>query len=391
MLRKLLVIATVLCLDASRSTAQEVCARFMQFGIYDQYNTLSTRTEYRLFQNWFCESHFRTASEAKSAGTSLGISIPIIGDVDFGNESNQSRFESARDNFCRSTYDQQSSNANLQQAIRSVSPALMSVVRSCLETQQSGFAGWIETSRDRKTFTYKARYRPLGNERVQIDSFDIQPVAVRQSCSVTAAFPLFQKPHRVTAGAQALTCTVDPKTTVTVTLNLKDGGGGEATLDGLEPDAVVVDTRPRHVQDTYTVAASGYSTARQWLETGLVLPAGTKLTITASGTACLGPGVCQDANGRANAHPQCAARGITCGALFGKIGRDGSPFFIGKGPFNRTLTAESGSLFLGYADIDFENNSGELMVVVQADEPPPVAAAAPGQHGRSTQILDVKH
>lgn len=55
------------------------------------------------------------------------------------------------------------------------------------------------------------------------------------------------------------------------------------------------------------------------------------------------------------------------GALYGKIGANGSPFFVGP---NYTATVStSGALFLTYGDLDYLNNTGSFSVHVTADSP----------------------
>mgnify|MGYP001562262920 CR=1 FL=1 len=50
------------------------------------------------------------------------------------------------------------------------------------------------------------------------------------------------------------------------------------------------------------------------------------------------------------------------GCLIGKIGENGSPFYVGT---NLTITSESnGDLYLGINDTDLKDNSGEFLTIV---------------------------
>ena len=107
---------------------------------------------------------------------------------------------------------------------------------------------------------------------------------------------------------------------------------------------------------TYQVYAYDNSTAKEYLETGIDLEQGEKLIVTASGTACFGGtnmDFCNDPNG----HPDFEDTD-----LVGKI-EDGEMFHIGTS-FQKTIGSETGRLYLGFHDTDYENNSGYFDVTV---------------------------
>src|SRR5262249_45406774 len=129
-------------------------------------------------------------------------------------------------------------NATLLLNIRSISPTLMSVVAQCLQTQQTGFESWMQTSQDRKTFSYFARYRPNGDEKAKINSFGITPSEIENACRAShpQMFKAFDAGKKIGNAPVPLTCEVDPSKTVTVTLAAdKSGPDGTSfvrTLDG---------------------------------------------------------------------------------------------------------------------------------------------------------------
>ena len=113
-----------------------------------------------------------------------------------------------------------------------------------------------------------------------------------------------------------------------------------------------------------------------WFATGLTFTSGDSLSFTAHGRAMTGP-LSQYPDARSNANGQvtictitafpfipCAMEAIPYGALVGKFGPSGTPFFIGT---SLSLTAnESGELFLAVNDNDgtYFDNFGGFMVFV---------------------------
>jgi hypothetical protein len=378
----------LLHLAVQPSFSQEACSSLLKFGLYDQFDTISSSDDFKLLQSWLCDTNSSNYEKASQAAGSAGFDLAGIIGLSAGGGESSSEKDAKYHQFCTSTYEQVRQDAQMVQHIRSINSQLMGVVKLCLDNQQTGFMAWIQTSEDRTTFSYFARYRPNGDEKAKIRAFDIVPSSVKQACSHTNAFRLFRVGNRVGNAGITMTCPVDPPTTVTITLNAdKNGPNGNnfsATLDGVRPDPPVPPPPPTPVTSTFRVDAAGYSTAHQWLDTGLVFVANTKLQITASGQACLVAGQansCSGPNGVPNANPQCAALGIVCGALFAHIGNQ-QPFFVGSN-FSQ-VTAQSGSLYLGYADIDFANNSGGFDVTVTVT---PLSGRAPAAK-KTSRILN---
>jgi hypothetical protein len=114
-----------------------------------------------------------------------------------------------------------------------------------------------------------------------------------------------------------------------------------------------------------------------WAATGFFVEEGQEVTITAHGRALtapinfFGPGSISGPNGQVGVFglcpntdpsPPCAMENAPCGALVGKIGEDGEPFFIGS---DLTFTAAtSGELYLAVNDLlpFYDDNRGNYMV-----------------------------
>lgn len=113
---------------------------------------------------------------------------------------------------------------------------------------------------------------------------------------------------------------------------------------------------------TYRVSAYDHSTARQYLDTGIILKQGENLAIEATGTACF-DGSNKDFCNGPDGHPDFADTD-----LVGKIG-NGEMFHIGAS-FQKTISNETGKLYLGFNDTDYENNSGYFDVIVIIENTP---------------------
>jgi hypothetical protein len=118
--------------------------------------------------------------------------------------------------------------------------------------------------------------------------------------------------------------------------------------------------------------------------TGILLSAGDRVTITATGTVNTLPpdsGNNASPNGNpANCTPGCQLPSARFGALIGKIGASGPWFFIGS---NRVFTADrSGILILGVNDTIHDNNTGSFLVTVNVE-----GTTAPCVTGPTTMCL----
>lgn len=111
-----------------------------------------------------------------------------------------------------------------------------------------------------------------------------------------------------------------------------------------------------------------------WVDSGFFVEAGQELTLTAHGQAITAPinvfdsgsvsgpdgqlAICPNYEGS----PECAMNNAPFGALVGKIGADGTPFYIGS---NLTFVADSsGNLYLAVNDLlpFYDDNHGNYMV-----------------------------
>ena len=114
-----------------------------------------------------------------------------------------------------------------------------------------------------------------------------------------------------------------------------------------------------------------------WAATGFFVGEGQEITLTAHGRALtapinfFGPGSISGPNGQAGGFglcpnndpsPPCAMENAPFGALVGKIGEDGEPFFIGS-ELTHTATT-SGELYLAVNDLlpFYDDNHGNYMV-----------------------------
>jgi hypothetical protein len=208
---------------------QQSCSELMKYGIYDEYNTLSSKEYFGLFQSWLCSSHFSSYDQAKTESTKLGIGIDKYS-LDFGSTTAENNWLDWSDKLCHSDFTAVSSNSQFINTVRVISPALMSVVKQCLEGDSVGMRGWVTTSKDRSQVTFNARYVPMGEEKIKVLSFSTTPAEVIKTCQ---GAKLLAKNQKWGKGTRFVTCEVEPKQTLTFTLNTTQGGTA-VTLERLE-------------------------------------------------------------------------------------------------------------------------------------------------------------
>lgn len=103
----------------------------------------------------------------------------------------------------------------------------------------------------------------------------------------------------------------------------------------------------------------------QWNDTGIDLKTGQDVLFFASGSIFVDPQTLVYQNGETsvNWNNKKPLPNQPTGAVIGKIGKNGTPFYIGddKAPFQ---VGEPGRLFIGINDFDFSDNSGKFNIKV---------------------------
>lgn len=116
---------------------------------------------------------------------------------------------------------------------------------------------------------------------------------------------------------------------------------------------------------TTSSASSGTFTVsgqRPWTPTGMVLRRGEAVTTRTSGEVKFGPGTANP-HGSSDKNPGNPMPNVGTGALIGKIGENGQPFFIGVD--GRFQAPADGQLFVGINDSHFGDNEGSYQVEIQ--------------------------
>ncbi len=118
---------------------------------------------------------------------------------------------------------------------------------------------------------------------------------------------------------------------------------------------------------TYARAVPG---SQEWADTGITVPGGQQLTITAAGEIYIGAtsasespagmGGCTPATSYPAQSAQFPAPSLTCWSLIARIG-DGAPFEVGS---SAQLSAASGRLYLGVNGDSFTGNSGSWSATI---------------------------
>lgn len=106
---------------------------------------------------------------------------------------------------------------------------------------------------------------------------------------------------------------------------------------------------------------------RDWQSTGVEMDKEQRLTVRAQGEWLYTPGEWHGAGGhqRYSAPSFYPVPGIRGGALIGKIGESGRPFYVGANYSGRA--ADTGMLYLRIDDDILSDNQGQLQVDVRAE------------------------
>jgi hypothetical protein len=124
-------------------------------------------------------------------------------------------------------------------------------------------------------------------------------------------------------------------------------------------------TSPSSPAVTSPDAASGNFTVsgqQPWTPTGMVLRRGENVVTRTSGEVRFGPGTANP-HGSPDKNAGNPMPSVGTGALIGRIGERGQPFFIGVD--GRFQAPAAGQLFLGINDTHFGDNEGSYQVEVQ--------------------------
>ena len=103
-----------------------------------------------------------------------------------------------------------------------------------------------------------------------------------------------------------------------------------------------------------------------WIDSGLTVRKGERLTFQADGTIRWGPRADQVSG--PEGHDRKAGK-LGAGGLIGRVGSSGKPFPVGN---TRTpiVMPKSGKLFLGINDFIFNDNAGSFTVTISRSEGP---------------------
>lgn len=156
--------------------------------------------------------------------------------------------------------------------------------------------------------------------------------------------------------------------------NLKGALVVEQEMDKLRSS----DVKPAQPQSkTFKVSARDHSVAKAWLNTGLQVNRNSTIEITANGKwwHYTAEGAFTDVDGRPREmydKIRQTVPGVPSAdlylmperpfALIGKIGSNGKPFIVGSHYTGQSM--EDGVLYLGFNDMNYEDNSGEITATV---------------------------
>lgn len=251
----LLFVGSVIFSTAASAQVAD-CASFMKFGIYDHYNTLDETSRFEQFKQWLRQYEKSDYQTASTAANSVGIGSDAFS-FDFHGKNAQSNWQEWVKEVEGATFEEVKQNDRFVQKIDSISPALMKLVGDCIHDMARGVQfSWIETSQNRAQLTFHLRYIPTGpGDQLRLVSIGTTPPRIFDNCP---QFTQFARQRTPAAFDIAFTCAVNPRTTVSITLQTNRDAATD-TLNGyvptVRPHIVVVGPyKPAQVSDCLIVA-----------------------------------------------------------------------------------------------------------------------------------------
>jgi hypothetical protein len=202
------------------------CQWLLRYGIHDTEETVVKRYTFEHLKWALGSSKAESIQDFKQEAPSLGLAVPGLFDIKFGNQDAKSHFRQWRDAFLGTTDHQLANDETLRMSVSRISPALMEAVKKCIEeSSKRMLVAWVEPSRDDHTFTLHLRFTPPTEVDCIVDSvtFTCQPGRTLKPL-LPEHTELIKKGARIPMGGLVVTFQRE-KTTDSVTLAVNTNRG----------------------------------------------------------------------------------------------------------------------------------------------------------------------
>jgi hypothetical protein len=162
-----------------------------QFVVFDTANNVTEQSIAQSVRSAVCREESSSQRAATSAGTSLGIPVPVLDSVfnlKFGSSSSSENYSSWRKGFCSTGLSDLEGSLRALSATKTFGDNAKSVVSTCLN-RTGALYGYFTPTPQRQGFTFSLQYRPMGaNDYVKLESARVGPPDAVADCEPSNPF-----------------------------------------------------------------------------------------------------------------------------------------------------------------------------------------------------------
>jgi hypothetical protein len=104
-----LMVVGMLLRGASNASAQQDCTKYMGYGIYDKYDTLSTSSKFQQVQSLLKQSNFTSYNQAQDSLVKAGLDAATVDGIfsfDYGGHDAKTEWRQWQSAFLQSNFQQ---------------------------------------------------------------------------------------------------------------------------------------------------------------------------------------------------------------------------------------------------------------------------------------------
>lgn len=215
--------------------ALRICTTLYSQGINDVHNVYTDQEHFERFKQLIADLHLKTYSDIESAGASLGMTVPALGDLlglDASAKNSSEKFQQELANFMSSSWGQVQSRFVNRDMNSTISSALLETYRDCernyFSTLQSRLRQVITVIPDNPPSGFILSLRaffPSGTANPTLQIYSIEPTSI-----VHCTFNGEPAPSTYDSSEISLYCTKPKDQAVNLAVNTNAGTAGGSGL-----------------------------------------------------------------------------------------------------------------------------------------------------------------